>query len=81
MQSVRIALAAAVIVAFWGGASANAQSNGAKAPKPRIIYRDRSIFYPPPSPHERRYVGPGPALSAPMQRIPDVAPLAQPPIR
>jgi hypothetical protein len=42
---------------------------------------DPSLYRAPPPPHDRTYVGPGPSLVPPMQRIPPPAPLSQPPIR
>jgi hypothetical protein len=46
-----------------------------------VIINDPSLYRPPPPPHERNYVGPGPATAPPMQRVPQVPPLSQPPIR
>lgn len=60
---------------------AGAQQKKAKPSDRPIIINDRSIFRPPPQPHDRTYVGPGPTVVAPMERLPRVAPLAQPPIR
>jgi hypothetical protein len=82
MQFVRIVLALAVVAACGVAAPANAQQAQAQpAKRPPVIVRDPSIYYPPPVPHERRYVGPSPSLSPPMERLPRVEPLAQPPIR
>ncbi|MBX9588367.1 MAG: hypothetical protein K2X43_03620 [Hyphomonadaceae bacterium] len=80
MGLVRTVLAIAVgVFAMWGGvAEAQKQS---KPPKRPIIINDRSIFQPPPPPHERTYMGPGPSIAPPMERLPQVPPLAQPPIR
>lgn len=63
-----------------GTAHAQQQSPPPKA-APRVILLDPNFNRPPPVPHERQYVGPGPALAPPMERITPVAPLAQPPIR
>jgi hypothetical protein len=49
--------------------------------RPKVIFRDRSLFRAPPPPHERNYYGPAPSIQPPMQRVPLPAPLAQPPIR
>jgi hypothetical protein len=46
-----------------------------------VILLDPNYNRPPPEPHQRTYVGPGPTITPPMERIPQVAPLAQPPIR
>ncbi len=82
MQIIPIALTMAMLAAWGTTAPASAQQNQAKPKeRPPVILRDRSIYYPPPVPHERTYVGPGPTVTPPMERVPRVAPLAQPPIR
>jgi hypothetical protein len=81
MSVVRVLLA---ITLLWGFAAAEAAIAGQKyqnPPRNRVIILDRSLYGPPPPPHERRYVGPAPAIAPPMDRVPRVAPLAQPPIR
>jgi hypothetical protein len=83
MQSIRTLLAttfAAAVLASGAAVSAHAQQKGAKPQRPQVIIIDRSLGRPPPPPHERNYVGPAPSTAPPMQRIPQVAPLAQPPI-
>lgn len=81
MQLIPHLLAVAALVCSGAFAYADAQHKQPKPPKRPIIINDRSIYYPPPPPHERTYVGPGPTVVPPMKRIPQVAPLAQPPIR
>ncbi len=81
MQLIRIALAIAVFAACGAAVPANAQQKPAQPPKRPVIINDPSVYRPPPSPHERTYVGPGPTVTPPMERLPNVAPLAQPPIR
>ena len=77
MPFVRTLLAAVILVGSGVFASVEAQQ-----PRKRpVIINDPSVYRPPPLPRDRNYVGPGPAVSPPMQRIPQVAPLAQPPIR
>lgn len=78
MPFIRTLLAAVVFVGPGVFASAEAQQPPRKRP---VIINDPSIYRPPPLPRDRNYVGPGPAVAPPMQRIPQVAPLAQPPIR
>jgi len=82
MQLIRTALAIAIGAFATCGAitSASAQQQQAKPPT-RTIIIDRSINRPPPPPHERTYVGPGPTVVPPMERLPQVPPLAQPPTR
>ena len=75
-----------VALLFWGmaWAVAPAQAQQQQKPppkKPPVIINDPSLYRPPPPPHERNYVGPGPATAPPMQRVPQVPPLSQPPIR
>lgn len=87
MHLTRFALAIAILSGFGAASVAGAQTNPAPAPTsaprpaPRVILLDPNYNRPPPVPHERRYVGPGPTVVPPMERIPSVAPLAQPPIR
>lgn len=82
MQPLRIALTITILAIGGVAVPASAQQAQAQpAKRPPVIIRDPSIYYPPPVPHERRYVGPGPSLSPPMERLPRVEPLAQPPIR
>jgi hypothetical protein len=81
MQLIRILLAVAVVLGPGAsGGYAGPDQKQAKPAKRPIIIRDPSAFRAPPPPHERNYVGPGPSRAAPMERIPQVAPLAQPPI-
>jgi len=81
MQLIRIALAFAVFAAFGAAAPANAEQKQTQARKRPVIINDPSVYRPPPPPHDRTYVGPGPTVTPPMERLPKVAPLAQPPIR
>ncbi|NJO32163.1 MAG: hypothetical protein HC869_02615 [Rhodospirillales bacterium] len=76
-----IRTAVAGIIFATSGAAASAQQKEAKPPRRPVIINDPSVFRPPPPPHERTYVGPGPTVTPPMQRLPKVEPLAQPPIR
>lgn len=77
--------AAGVFAVAVSGAAAPTTVEAQQQAQPRskrpVIINDRSIYRPPPLPRDRNYVGPAPAVSPPMQRIPQVAPLAQPPIR
>jgi hypothetical protein len=83
MQLIRTAVALAILAACGAFTSATAQQHkpGDQPPKRPIIINDPSASRPPPLPHERNYVGPGPSLAPPMERVPQVAPLAQPPTR
>lgn len=83
MHLVRTALAIAMLVATGAFTTASAQQKqpSAKSQRPHVITRDRSRFRAPRPPHRRTYVGPGPTIVPPMERIPLPAPLAQPPIR
>jgi len=82
MQLVRIAIAVAALV-LSGYALAQEQKRPPPKPaqRPQVIIQDRSLYGPPPVPHERNYYGPAPGIQPPMERIPPPAPLAQPPIR
>lgn len=82
MHLVRTVLAVAILAALSAGqAAAQEKEARAKNRRPPIIYNDPSLYRAPPPPHDRTYVGPGPSLVPPMQRIPPPAPLSQPPIR
>jgi hypothetical protein len=84
MQPFRVSLAIVAFLTCSGMAgTAYAQQQPAARPKPvpRTIILDPNFNRAPPVPHDRQYVGPGPSLSPPMERITPVAPLAQPPIR
>jgi hypothetical protein len=81
MQVIRMLLALAVLAGSGVSAPVSGQQQQAKPPKRPIIINDRSIYRPPPLPPERTYVGPGPTVVPPMERVPQVAPLARPPIR
>jgi hypothetical protein len=77
-----VACAVALAPAVSEGAQKQQKTPYSKSHKrPKVILRDRSIFRPPPPPHERNYYGPAPSIQPPMERIPLPAPLAQPPIR
>jgi hypothetical protein len=82
MQSIRTGIAIALLTSSVAVATAAAQT---KSPPPqaapRVIILDPNASRPPPVPHDRTYVGPGPTVVPPMERIAPVAPLAQPPIR
>jgi hypothetical protein len=83
MKSLPFSFALALLGAAWAVAPVHAQQQQQKSPpkKPPVIVNDPSLYRPPPSPHERTYVGPSPATAPPMQRVPQVPPLSQPPIR
>lgn len=81
MQLTRTALVIAVLAAFAAPAPAYAQQQQPQPQKRPVIINDPSVYRPPPQPHDRTYVGPGPTVTPPMERLPKVAPLAQPPIR
>ena len=78
MPFVRVLVAVLVAVSFAAGPASAAKR---AKPQSRVIIIDRSWYGPRPPPHERNYVGPAPAVGAPMQPVPRVAPLAQPPLR
>jgi hypothetical protein len=82
MQLMRAALLIAFLTGAGMAGSAAAQQKQTPPPQPpRVIILDPNFNRPPPVPHERTYVGPGPTVAPPMERIAPVAPLAQPPIR
>ncbi len=82
MKSLAVGVALSFLGAAWAGAPVQAQQQNKPPPqKPPVVINDPSLYRPPPPPHERTYVGPGPATAPPMQRVPQVPPLAQPPIR
>ena len=81
VKLIRTAVAGLIIVASGVVATASAQQKETKPPQRPVIINDPSVFRPPPPPHERTYVGPGPTVTPPMERLPRVEPLAQPPIR
>ena len=84
MQFTREILAASISALVVVGAAACTTAEAQQQTQPRkrpVIINDPSVYRPPPLPRDRNYVGPAPAVSPPMQRIPQVAPLAQPPIR
>lgn len=83
MRLIPLAVAIAFLSGFGAASVVGAQPKQAPAPRPapRVILLDPNYNRAPPVPHERRYVGPGPTVVPPMERIAPVAPLAQPPIR
>jgi hypothetical protein len=81
MRLIRLAVAIACLSGFAAATVVSAQPKRAPKPAPRVILLDPNYNRAPPVPHDRRYVGPGPTVVPPMQRITPVAPLAQPPIR
>jgi hypothetical protein len=84
MQLIRTIFAASIFAIAAIGAVAPTIAEAQQQAQPRkrpVIINDPSVYRPPPLPRDRTYVGPGPSLAPPMQRIPEVAPLAQPPIR
>jgi len=84
MQFIHAIFAAGVFAVAVVGTAAPTTVEAQQQAQPRkrpVIINDRSIYRPPPLPRDRNYVGPAPTVSPPMQRIPQVAPLAQPPIR
>jgi hypothetical protein len=46
-----------------------------------VIFASPSLASPPQQQPPRNFVGPAPGIGAPMQRVPQVAPLATPPTR
>ena len=80
---IRTVLTAAILAGLCalGPAGAQQKQIPPAQPAPRVIIVDPNFNRPPPMPPDRPYVGPGPATSAPMERITPVAPLSQPPIR
>jgi hypothetical protein len=75
---VVVAIAAAAIAE---NASAQQQRQSRPPPRPQGVIPDRGLFGPPPPPSsERNYYGPAPGVQQPMERVPQPAPLAQPPI-
>lgn len=81
MHLVRTALTIAVLTALTVPGPADAQQKQSKSERRPIIITDPSFYRGPPPAHQRNYVGPGPTVVPPMERIPSPAPLAQPPIR
>jgi len=82
MHFVRTVLGVAILAAMGAATPAAAQNQPKKPPqRPPVIVNDPSLYRPPPPPHDRNYVGPGPTVVPPMERVPQVAPLAQPPVR
>lgn len=81
MHFVRAAFAIAVLAALTVPNPADAEQRQSKSQRRPIIINDPSFYRGPPPPHERNYVGPGPTIVPPMERIPGPAPLAQPPVR
>ena len=78
---VAVLLAVPVAIAAAQGADARQRKQG-PVKRPQVIIQDRSIYGPPPPPSsDRNYYGPAPTIQPPMQRVPQPAPLAQPPIR
>jgi hypothetical protein len=80
MNPVRAALALTML-ATLGGTAVGQQKQPPSQPPPRVIIIDPNFNRPPPMPMDRQYVGPAPATAPPMERIPPVAPLSQPPPR
>lgn len=83
MKSLPLGVALVLLGAAWAAVPVQAQQQQQKPPakKAPAIVNDPSLYRPPPPPHERTYVAPGPAMAPPMQRVPQVPPLSQPPIR
>ena len=78
MNICRAAVVIAILAAHGTFGAAVAQQ---KKPQQQVNPNDPSINRPPPKPPERPYVAPPPGPAAPMERIPPVAPPAQPPTR
>ena len=82
MKPLPVSVVLVLLGVAWAVVPAQAQQqNKPPAKKPPVVINDPSLYRPPPQPHERTYVGPGPATAPPMQRVPQVQPLSQPPIR
>jgi hypothetical protein len=81
MSFFRILVAMAALTSLVAASAAEAAQKHQKPSRKRVIILDRSLYGPPPPPHDRRYVGPAPAIQPPMDPVPRVAPLAQPPLR
>ena len=81
MSIVHTLIAITGLVSLAALAPASAAEKQHAPSERRVIILDRSLYGPPPPPHERRYVGPAPAVAPPMESVPKVPPLAQPPIR
>lgn len=79
MHLFRTVLVIAILAASGGLGSASAQQQQGKPPKKPPVINDPSIYRPVPP--DRNYVGPAPGIAPPMERIPPVAPLSQPPVR
>lgn len=78
MNIFRAGVAIAILAAHCTFGAAVAQQNKPQQP---VNPNDSSTNRPPPKPPERTYVAPAPGPAAPMERIPPVAPPAQPPAR
>jgi len=78
---MRTALVIAILVLLGPLGHAVAQPKQPSVPPKRVDPNDRSINRPPPQPPDRPYVTPAPGPAAPMERVPPVAPPAQPPTR
>jgi hypothetical protein len=79
-------LAFAVLTTLSGGlgivSEAPAQQRQQTGPpqRPQIILRERGPYGPPPPPSSNRnYYGPAPGVQPPMERVPQPAPLSEPP--
>ena len=81
MVTARGIVAATIVVLAAAPVEVTAQAQQQNTQPKRVVPNDPSINRPPPAPPERTYVTPAPGPSAPMERIPPVAPPAQPPTR
>jgi len=76
MSICRAAGVIAILAAHGTFGAAVAQQ---KKPQQQVNPNDPSIYRPPAKPPARPYVAPAPGPAAPMERIPQGAPPAQPP--
>ena len=72
----------AAVTALVSASSVSAQQRQQARPLERPpVFRDRpfSSAPPPPPSSDRNFYGPAPGIQQPMERVPQPAPLAQPP--
>jgi hypothetical protein len=77
MNPVRTTLLALLMAGLVTPASAQSSRSAPSLPRPPVIIESPTDLYRgPPLPPDRAYPAPGQSLAAPMERVPEVAPLS-----
>jgi hypothetical protein len=81
MRYSRIIIPLAILLSIGARANPADALKQTSNKRPRVIVRDPCFDRAPPPPHQRKYFEPYPSLQPPMERVPPIAPLSQPPMR